>query len=121
MVIKYKLENGFTVLLEPIDSVVSISTGLWIKAGSRHEMENQVGYAHFVEHMLFKGTERYSAKEIAQIVDRVGGQHNAATNRENSCYYINVISDYLESSIDLLSDMYYRSIFDDDELQKKRM
>lgn len=120
MVIKYKLENGLTVLLEPIDSVVSISSGLWIKAGSRHEQKEQLGYAHFIEHMLFKGTENYSAKEIAQIVDRVGGQHNAITNREYTCYYINVISDYLNSSIDLLSDMYYKSLFNNDEIQKEK-
>lgn len=120
MVIKYKLENGITVLLEPIKSVVSISAGLWIKVGSRHEKKNQLGYAHFIEHMLFKGTEKYSAKEIAQIVDRVGGQHNAITNREYTCYYINVISDYLESSLDLLSEMYYRSVFDKEDIEKEK-
>jgi predicted Zn-dependent peptidase len=120
MVIKYKLDNGFTVLLEPIDSVVSISAGLWIKSGSRHEKKDQLGYAHFIEHMLFKGTDNYTAKEIAQIVDRVGGQHNAVTNREYTCYYINVIADYLESSIDLLSDMYYRSLFSKLDIKKEK-
>ncbi len=120
MIIKYKLDNGFTVLLEPIDSVVSISAGLWIKAGSRHEKKDQLGYAHFIEHMLFKGTDNYTAKEIAQIVDRVGGQHNAVTNREYTCYYINVIADYLESSIDLLSDMYYRSLFSKRDIKKEK-
>ncbi|MFH0975340.1 MAG: pitrilysin family protein [Spirochaetota bacterium] len=120
MIIKYKLDNGLTVLLEPIESVVSISAGLWIKAGSRHENKDQQGYAHFIEHMLFKGTENYSAKEIAQIVDRVGGQHNAITNREYTSYYINVISDYLEQSIDLLSDIYYRSLFNKTDIQKEK-
>ena len=120
MVTKYKTDSGLTVLLEPIDSVVSISVGLWIKAGSRHEESNEFGYAHFVEHMLFKGTKNHSAMEIAQIVDRVGGQHNAATNREYTCYFINVISDYLESSIGLLSDMYYNSLFSTDELEKEK-
>ncbi|MBN2041708.1 MAG: insulinase family protein [Spirochaetes bacterium] len=120
MVIKYKLENGLTVLLEPISSVVSISAGLWVKIGSRNEKPNQSGYAHFLEHMLFKGTEKYSAKEIAQIVDRVGGQHNAITNREYTCYYINVISDYIESSLDLLSEMYYKSLFDQEDIEKEK-
>ena len=120
MVIKYKLKNGITVLLEPINSVVSISAGLWVKVGSRHEKKEQSGYAHFIEHMLFKGTEKYSAKEIAQIVDRVGGQHNAITNREYTCYYINVISDYLESSLDLLSEMYYRSLFNNEDIEKEK-
>ncbi|MBN2401438.1 MAG: insulinase family protein [Spirochaetes bacterium] len=120
MVIKYNLDNGLTVLLEPIDSVVSISAGLWVKAGSRHEKKDQLGYAHFIEHMLFKGTENYTAKEIAQMADRVGGQHNAITNREYTCYYINVISDFLEPSIDLLSDIYYRSLFNIKDIQKEK-
>jgi predicted Zn-dependent peptidase len=70
--------------------------------------------------MLFKGTEKYSAKDIARIVDRVGGQHNAATNREYTCYYINVVSDYLEMSLDILSDMYYNSLFDAEEIGKEK-
>lgn len=120
MVIKYKQENGLTVLLEPVTGVVSVSVGLWIKKGSRDERPDQYGYAHFVEHMLFKGTEKYSAKEIAQSVDRVGGQHNAATNREYTCYYINVVSDYLELALDILSDMYHNSLFDSTELEKEK-
>ena len=111
MVEKYKTANGLTVLLEPIDGVVSISAGLWVKAGSRHENNRRHGYAHFIEHMLFKGTEKYSAHDIARLVDRVGGQHNAATNREYTCYYINVISDHLELTVEILADMYYRSLF----------
>ncbi len=120
MITKYKLDNGLTVLLEPVDSVVSISAGLWINAGSRHEDKNQMGYAHFVEHMLFKGTENYTAKEIAQVVDRVGGQHNAVTNREYTCYFINVISDFIEQSINLLSDMFYRSLFNKDDINREK-
>jgi predicted Zn-dependent peptidase len=120
MVSKYRLDNGITVILEPIESVVSVSVGLWAKVGSRHEVGDQKGYAHFIEHMLFKGTERYSAKEIARLVDQVGGQHNAATNREYTCYYINIISDYLELPIDLLSEMYYKSVFDSNEIEKEK-
>ena len=120
MVIKYKQDNDFLVLLEPIEGVVSISVGLWIKSGSRVERKNQYGYAHFVEHMLFKGTEKYSARELARMIDRVGGQHNAATNREYTCYYINVISDHLELAIDVLSDMFYNPEFNPDELEKEK-
>ncbi len=120
MIEKYKLDNGITVLLEPVESVVSISAGLWIKAGSRHERNSEKGYAHFIEHMLFKGTENFTAKEIAQIVDRVGGQHNAVTNREYTSYFINVISDYLESSIGLLADMYYRSLFSAGDIEREK-
>ena len=120
MVTKYRLDNGMTVLLEPVQGVVSISAGLWIKTGSRDESLPEYGYAHFVEHMLFKGTAKYSAADIARIVDRVGGQHNAATNREYTCYYINVISEHLGLAVDLLSDMYYNSQFDTVELGKEK-
>jgi predicted Zn-dependent peptidase len=119
-VIKYKQENELTVLLEPIEDTVSVSIGLWVNIGSRNEKENQHGYAHFVEHMLFKGTEKYSAKDIARSIDRVGGQHNAATNREYTCYYINVVSDYLELAIEILSDMYYNSLFNPEEIEKEK-
>lgn len=118
--VKYTLDNGMVVLLDPIEGVASVSAGLWIRAGSRNELSGQMGYAHFIEHMLFKGTSDYSARDIARMIDRVGGQHNAATNREYTCYYINVISDYLELSINLLSDMYYRSLFDPDEISKEK-
>ncbi len=120
MVHKFILPNGLTVLLEPIDNVVSVSCGLWIKVGSRHEKANEMGYAHFIEHMLFKGTEKYSAKDIARLVDRVGGQHNAATNREYTCYYINVVSDYLNLAVEILSDTYLHSRFDADEIEKEK-
>jgi predicted Zn-dependent peptidase len=120
MVFKYRLDNGITVILEPIESVVSVSVGLWAKVGSRYEHSEQKGYAHFIEHMLFKGTEKHSAREIARLVDQVGGQHNAATNREYTCYYINIISDYLELPIDLLSEMYYKSLFDSSEIEKEK-
>jgi predicted Zn-dependent peptidase len=120
MVIKYTLENGMTVLLESIPGVVSVSAGLWVKTGSRDESAMEVGYAHFIEHMLFKGTKTRSAKEIARIVDRVGGQHNAATNREYTCYYINVVSDFLDMSVELLADMYFNSLFDKEEIDKEK-
>jgi len=117
---RYTLPSGLVVILQPIESAVSLSVGLWVRTGSRHEKAEEFGYAHFVEHMLFKGTQRYNAKQIAQTVDRVGGQHNAATNREYTCYYINVVSDYLEMSLDLLSDMYYNSLFDAEEIEKEK-
>jgi predicted Zn-dependent peptidase len=117
--VKYRLPNGLVVILLPIESAVSLSVGLWVKTGSRHELPAQFGYAHFVEHMLFKGTSNRSAKEIAQMVDRVGGQHNAATNREYTCFYVNVMSDYADLSLSLLSDMYYNSLFDKAEIEKE--
>src|SRR3990172_8530216 len=120
MVFKNKQDNGLSLILEPIEGAVSVSVGLWIKSGSRNERNVQYGYAHFIEHMLFKITNRYSAREIARIVDRVGGQHNAATNREYTCYYINVVSDYLALAVQLLAEMYYDSLFDPLELEKEK-
>jgi len=120
MVEKYISDSDLTIVLEPVSDVASISIGLWIKSGSRNETKEQYGYAHFVEHMLFKGTENFSAKEIAKQIDRVGGQHNAATNREYTCYYINVVSDYLELAVKILSEMYYSSLFAEEELAKEK-
>ncbi len=120
MVIKYRQDNGLTVLLEPVESSASVSVGLWINKGSRDESPDQYGYAHFVEHMLFKGTKKYTAGDIARLVDRVGGQHNASTNREYTCYYINVVSDCIELALEILSDMYYNSRFDVEELEKEK-
>ncbi len=120
MITKYRHNSNLQVLLEPIPNVVSASVGLWIKSGSRDERNEQYGYAHFLEHMLFKGTENYSARDIAKIVDRIGGQHNAATNREYTCYYINVISDYLELALGILADMYYNSLFSIEEIGKEK-
>lgn len=120
MITKYIDENGLSVLLEPVSGMVSVSVGLWVKTGSRSELKSEYGYAHFVEHMLFKGTEQKSARDIARVVDRVGGQHNAATNREYTCYYINVISEYLELALEVLSDMFFNSVFDKTEIEKEK-
>ncbi len=117
---KYTTEEDLLVLLEPIKSVVSVSVGLWIKTGSRDENEHQHGYAHFLEHMLFKGTKNYSVRELAQVIDRVGGQHNAATNREYTCFYINVVYDHIELAIKVLADMYYNSLLEAHELKKEK-
>lgn len=120
MVTKFRLKNGLTVLYEPVDNVASVTVGLWLKTGSREEKLSQYGYAHFVEHMLFKGTKKYSARDLARIVDRVGGQHNAATNREYTCYYISLVHDHLELAFDVLSDMFYEPLFDPIELEREK-
>ena len=120
MVTKYVQENGLRVILEPVESSVSVSAGLWLTRGSRNEKPEEYGYAHLVEHMLFKGTEKYTAKELARMVDRAGGQHNAATNREYTCYYINIMADHLEMAVELLADMYYNPLFDSTELEKEK-
>jgi len=118
--LRYRLSNGITVILEQIPQTVSVSAGVWVKAGSRHESLSQYGYAHCIEHMLFKGTQTMSAKEMARVIDRVGGSHNAATNKEYTCYYVNLVADHAELGLSILSDMYYNSLFDDAELEKEK-
>jgi len=120
MVTKYVQENGLRVILEPVESSVSVSVGLWLTRGSRNEKPEEYGYAHLVEHMLFKGTGKYTGKELARMVDRVGGQHNAATNREYTYYYINIMADHLSMAVEILADMYYNPLFDSGELEKEK-
>lgn len=118
--LKYRLSNGITVILEQIPQTVSVSAGIWIKAGSRHESAQQYGYAHCIEHMLFKGTSSMSAKEMAREIDRVGGSHNAATNKEYTCYYVNLVADHAQLGISILADMYYNPLLDSAELEKEK-
>ncbi|MFW5807447.1 MAG: M16 family metallopeptidase [Spirochaetota bacterium] len=117
---RYVLPNGLVVIVQPIEHAVSASVGLWIQSGSREERPDEYGYAHFVEHMLFKGTSRFSALEMARVIDRVGGQHNAATNKEYTCFYINIMSDYIQTAVDILSDMFYNPLFDETEIEREK-
>jgi len=117
---KYILDNGLTVVLQEIPTAVSASVGLCVKTGSQDEMPECYGYAHFVEHMLFKGTKRFSAKELSRQIDRVGGQHNAATNREYTIYYISLIAEHIDLALDILSDTFYNSLFDTEDIEKEK-
>ncbi len=99
------LPNGITVVTESIPYVKSISLGAWIKAGSRFETSVNQGISHFMEHMMFKGTARRTAKEIAETIDEVGGQINAFTAKEHTCYYLKMLDSHRELAVDVLSDM----------------
>jgi predicted Zn-dependent peptidase len=98
----------------------SISLGIFAGTGSRHETPAEQGVSHFIEHLMFKGTQRRSAKDIAEMVDDVGGQLNAATDRENTCYYIKVLPEHLSLGMDILSDMLLNSKFADVDVEKER-
>jgi len=115
-----KLSNGIRVIGERITFVNSVSVGVWVRTGSRNENETTNGSAHFIEHMLFKGTKKRTAKQIASTVDNVGGQMNAFTGKENTCYYIKVLDSHADLAIDLLGDMLNESIFDENELLKEK-
>lgn len=120
MVAKTVLSNGIRVITETLPAAHSVTVGIWVTAGSRFEEPGEEGIAHFVEHMLFKGTSRRSARAIAAEIDSVGGVLNAFTSREYSCYYAKVMAEKLPLAIDLLANLFLDSIFDLDELEKER-
>ncbi|MEW9697669.1 M16 family metallopeptidase [Paenibacillus sp. SI8] len=118
--IKYRLHNGLRVVMEQIPTFRSVSFGIWVKTGSRNEKPEINGISHFIEHMLFKGTERHSAKDIAEIFDGIGGNVNAFTSKEYTCYYAKVLDEHLPLAMDVLSDMFFNSTFDEGEMEKEK-
>ncbi|RQD67180.1 MAG: insulinase family protein [Tindallia sp. MSAO_Bac2] len=120
MVEKHELKNGLRIVTEKIPHVKSVAVGIWVKSGVIHETKEQNGISHFIEHMLFKGTEKRSARQLAEDVDLVGGHINAYTSREYTCYYIKVLDEHIELAIDILTDMFFHSEFDPEEIEKEK-
>jgi predicted Zn-dependent peptidase len=120
MITKSVLDNGIRVITENIPHAHSVSIGIWVTTGSRHEQPENNGVVHFIEHLLFKGTPTRTAREIAREIDSVGGVLNAFTGREYVCYYAKTLSEYLPKAVDLLSDIFLNSVFDPDEIEKER-
>lgn len=118
---KTVLSNGITVVSERIESVRSVSVGVWIKTGSRHEELKNNGIAHFLEHMFFKGTKKRSALKIAQSLESLGGNLNAFTGKEITCFYSQSLDNHLKQAIDVLSDMLCNSLFQPKEIEKEKM
>ncbi|MCU0317015.1 MAG: insulinase family protein [Fimbriimonadaceae bacterium] len=117
---KTTLSNGVRVLTERVDHVGSASIGLWCQTGSAQEFENEAGITHLIEHMLFKGTPKRSAKEIAEAIEGRGGMLNAFTDKEQTCYYCRVLADDSENAVDVLTDMMTHSLIDADELEMEK-
>ncbi|MBI2080176.1 MAG: insulinase family protein [candidate division NC10 bacterium] len=117
---KAVLANGLTVLTERMPAVRSVALGVWIGVGSRDEEASQAGISHFLEHMLFKGTERRSAEAIAQEIEAVGGKLDAFTSREQTCYYAKVLAEHLPLAVDLLTDLLLRPRLDPEDVEKER-
>lgn len=115
-----KLKNGLTIIGERLPHFRSISVGVWISAGSQYESRDENGLSHFLEHMLFKGTEKRNARQIAEAMDAVGGQLNAFTAKECTCFYAKVIDEHTELALDVLSDVVLHSVFDPAELEKEK-
>jgi predicted Zn-dependent peptidase len=101
------LPSGARVISEPLDTVRSVALGLWIGTGSRDEDNAHAGVTHFLEHVLFKGTEKYSAQEIAEIFDGFGGELNAATARDYTVVYARVLDEHVETALDVMTDMVF--------------
>ena len=116
----FKLDNGLRVAVENIEYVNSVSVGLWVENGSRNENITNSGISHFIEHMLFKGTPGRTAKQIAEVIEDVGGQINAFTGREATCFYIKALDTHLELSLDVISDMLFNSNFSVDDIEKEK-
>ncbi|MBS4177073.1 M16 family metallopeptidase [Lederbergia citrea] len=117
---KYICQNGVRVVLEQIPTVRSVAIGIWIGTGSRDEDESNNGISHFLEHMFFKGTDTRSAREIAESFDSIGGQVNAFTSKEYTCYYAKVLDNHAKYALEILADMFFNSVFDKDELNKEK-
>jgi len=115
-----ELDNGVQVVMEAIPFVRSVSFGLWVRTGSRNETSATNGMSHFVEHMMFKGTEKRTAMEIADTMDAVGGQLNAFTSKEYTCYFTRTLDTHFDTAIDVISDMFFNSKFDENEINKER-
>lgn len=114
------LPNGVRLLSEYVPYVDSVSVGVWIEAGARDEDESHLGTSHFLEHMLFKGTETRSARQIADEMDSLGGHLNAFTDKEFTCYYAKVLGEHLPTALDVISDMVLNSVFDPEEISREK-
>jgi len=120
MFVKTVLDNGIRVVSHEMPEHRSVSLGIWVENGSRHESAAQNGISHFIEHLLFKGTERRSAAQIAEEMDAVGGVLNAFTSKEHTCYYAKVLDENLPLAVDLLTDIFLHSSFDAEEIERER-
>ena len=120
MVEKRTLKNGVRIVYEQIPYVRSVSVGVWVGTGSRHEKVAESGAAHFIEHMVFKGTYSRTAAEIASISDRIGGQINAFTTKECTCFYGRVLDTQVRTLVDILCDMLTNSRFDEEDIVNER-
>ncbi len=114
------LKNGLRIIGERIPHFRSVSVGFWVGSGSQYETPDEAGLSHFLEHMVFKGTEKRTTRQIAEEMDKVGGQLNAFTSKECTCFYAKVVDEHLPLAMDVLSDLVTAPIFDPTELEKEK-
>ncbi len=114
------LANGLKVVSENMPHIETVSLGVWVASGARHEREAEHGISHFLEHMAFKGTKRRSAQAIAEEIENVGGELNAATSLEMTAYYARVLRDDIGLALEILADILQDSQFAQDEIERER-
>ncbi len=120
-VIEYRrLKNGLRIVAEEIPYVRSVSLGVWINVGSRMEDKSNYGIAHFIEHMLFKGTKNRTSRQISNDIDYYGGNINAFTTEDHTCYHVKMPSNHIDIGIDVLADMINNSEFDEENIEKEK-
>ncbi len=117
---KTVLSNGVKIITKKIPHVRSVSMGVWVNVGARDEKTDQSGLSHFIEHMIFKGTARRSAYQIAKEFDAIGGHTNAFTSMEHTCYHAKVLDTHLDTMVEILSDIFLNSVFDPQEVERER-
>lgn len=120
MITTTTLDNGVRIVTQNIGYMHTVTTGIWVANGTRHEAPENNGVAHFIEHMLFKGTKRRSARQITREIDSMGGILNAFTGQEYVCYYAKVLAKFLPRAADLLADIFLNSTFPADEIERER-
>lgn len=113
-------DNGLKLVVAEMKGLLSVSCGVLVKTGSANESEKENGISHFIEHTMFKGTKTRSAFEISDFVDSIGGQINAYTSKQMTCYYTHTTKEHFEDSMEVLSDIFFNSVFDKEELSKEK-
>src|SRR3954451_18704606 len=114
------LPNGLTILTEEMPHIRSVSIGIWVKTGSRHEDPKFNGISHFLEHMVFKGTKGRSAADIARLMDSIGGNMDAFTAKECICFNVKVLDEHMPIALDVLSDLVLNPVFDTSDIARER-
>ena len=120
MIEQFRLKNGIRVTAERMESVRSVALGVWVNAGSVFESDEEAGISHFIEHMLFKGTEKRSASDIAAETDAIGANLNAFTAKECTCFHIKALDENLETAVEMLSDIVLHSTLDPEQMDRER-
>ncbi len=119
-VAKTTLPNGVRIVSKQMAHTRSVTMGVWVDVGARDEALEENGLSHFIEHMIFKGTARRSAYRIAKEFDAIGGQTNAFTSMENTCYHARVLDTHTPAMVDILSDIFLNSVFASEEVERER-